>query len=594
MTGDPPSDDPISGDAPPSGVGESTDGIPELEPGKFEIEGLEESRRPSAAETVTPIPVPPPEPTSSSSGWIVFLLTLLPLPVVILLAVFLTPVYQRFQSALEYPFQMDAEEGFVYQEAIDSYLGRPIYHPIDVEPYVVGNYPPLFNWTVAAITSPTRLGLPFGRSVVIFSSVLLAQILMLIVFWRTRRVLPSLLAPLLFMITYEFHNWSAFCRVDLPALMLTATGLFFFFAFGRRLGASVAALVFVLAAFTKQTAVLAPIACAIAMILYDRRRLPWFLIPYVAAAAAFFIYLSVTTHGEFYRHTVIYNRNAMDWVSFGKVMRHEIWYFYRWWIVALVVGIASLMLAGRPREPGPTTASQLPGVLGIYALLSALSLLSYAKVGSAQNYSLEPLAAAALFGMETLGRLLNLSAGAAPRIRVARFGAAFMCLALIVHAARLHATVIGRDMFSSPNPSTEDRQIGRSVLDIIQGLPGDALTDNPVFLTMLGRPVVFEPFILSRLAAEGLWDQSKLLKDIRANRFAFVLTMEDLRGVRNGERFLRFTPEMAHSVLAAYEFRGVLAPRRPGGLGWKYYLWTPSDVEPGEEESQRVASAPPH
>ena len=64
--------------------------------------------------------------------------------------------------------------------------------------------------------------------------------------------------------------------------------------------------------------------------------------------------------------------------------------------------------------------------------LAALSLLAFAKVGSAPNYALAPLLAASLFGADLLGRLMDLAGAApSPRRRMARLGVWAMGLGLL-------------------------------------------------------------------------------------------------------------------------------------------------------------------
>lgn len=206
---------------------------------------------------------------------------LLFLPTLVFLCYLLVPIYLRIDAAARYPFELDGEEGFVFYDAVQLRLGKPIYHSIDDEPYVVGNYPPVFPWIVSKMLNPQAMGLTTARLVVALSSILITQLLILIVFLRTRRLVPSFLAPLLFLVTYEFHDWSAYSRVDLPALAFTLLGLAIFLAGERRWTAAASAAVFVLAAFTRVTAILAPAACCLSMLLWDRRRLAWFLIPYL-------------------------------------------------------------------------------------------------------------------------------------------------------------------------------------------------------------------------------------------------------------------------------------------------------------------------
>ncbi len=519
---------------------------------------------------------------------------LLFLPTLLCLAAFLIPVAQRLDAALRFPYQMDAEEGFVYYQAVELRDGKSIYHHLDHEPFLVGNYPPLFPWILSRMLTSRRFGLPLGRLVVAFSSFLIAWLLAYIVHGRTRRILPTLLAPLLFLITYEFHNWSAFCRVDLPALAFTLAGLGVFLNAQSHATTACSALLFVLAGYTRQTAILAPLACMGAMVLHDRRRMVWFLVPYLVAGLGTFLILNHRTGGEFYRHTVQYNRNLVDWHQWRLVMKNEIWHFYRAWITALIVGAACLgfaKFASRHDSGGSVGKgawlNHARGTVGLYFALAALSLVSYAKAGSAPNYGLEPLAAASIMGMETLGRLLDWSGGARSwRRRWARLGVLFIGVGLLVHVTWLHGFELGkfqlrglaRDMFSSPNPSVLDRQRGNEALFIVETTDGEVMGEYPIFSILAGKAVTYEPFIMSRLAAEGMWDQEKINDQIRHRRYRLIITSQDLRGLERGEAPGRWTPMMAQTILDWYRPAGLIGGSDWRGLPQIYYFWIPMDA----------------
>src|SRR6266568_2810488 len=49
------------------------------------------------------------------------------------------------------PFSVDYGESVVYGHAMRIVQGEPLYQPIDVPPYTIVNYPPLFYWVAAAL-----------------------------------------------------------------------------------------------------------------------------------------------------------------------------------------------------------------------------------------------------------------------------------------------------------------------------------------------------------------------------------------------------------------------------------------------------------
>jgi len=65
------------------------------------------------------------------------------------------------------------------------------------------------------------------------------------------------------------------------------------------------ALTLVAAGFTRQTALIAPLAVTMTLAVNDRRALAWFLIPYGAAGLMALGSMQWLTHGEFWRHVVV-------------------------------------------------------------------------------------------------------------------------------------------------------------------------------------------------------------------------------------------------------------------------------------------------
>lgn len=517
------------------------------------------------------------------------------LPTLLFFCYLLVPIYLRSEAALRYPFELDGEEGFVFLDAVQMRLGRPVYQPIAEEPFTVGNYPPLFAWIVARTMDPERMGLTSARLIVALSGILIAQLLILITYTQTRRLLPTFLAPLMFLVTYEFHHWSAFARVDLPALAFTLMGLYLFVAGRAKWLTSLSAVFFVLAAYTRVTSILAPAACCVSMLIWDRRRLAWFLVPYLGLGFGALAVINAATGGEFFTHVVRYNQNEMDWGAFRAVMKNEIWFFYRYWIVAIALGAAMLGAAALARrQPDEdrgakvrgTSMPHARGVLFTYFMLAAASLLTFAKIGSAPNYALEPLAAAALFGMETLGRLCDAAGGQkAARRLVARIGVAAMAIALLAHTWHVHTDLIVQAMFSSRDPGKRDIEVGRAVLEAVRSAHGDVMTEYPVFSVIAGKPVTYEPFIMSRLAAEGKWDGQKIIEQVGRQRFGLIVTSEDLREVEKGARLWRYTPAVARTILRHYSLEYVVQSPTLRAV----YLWLPRPVT-AESEIEFIAN----
>lgn len=583
----------------------------ESDPAPEPVEPAATDALPAEPESTAPEPNPPPPasppsppPRRAGSAW--RFATLLLLPALAGLLVHAPKVVERMRAAMAFPYELDAEEGFVYLQGVDLDRGRPIYTPIDEPPHTVGNYPPLYPAMVAATIGPGRRSLPLGRLVVALAAFALLQAAAMHVRGRTRRTAPAILAPLLLVATYEFHQWSAFARVDLPALAFTVMGMGVF-ANGRgRWTASCAAALFVEAAYCKQTAILAPAACCVAMLLGDRRRLAWFLIPYLGIGLGIFAWMQARTGGEFFRHLVLHNVNEMNWRAFRAVMRNEILWFHGAWIAAIVAGAASLAAArragraGSNPEGGGGRFGALPharGAIGLWAALAAASLVSFAKVGSAANYALEPLAAWAILLAEICGRLLDAAESPSPGLprTIARRGFVAVAALLAIHVANLHAK--RGSAFGSGDPDEADAAVAHAVARELLRTHGEVLSEYPVIAATAGKDVLFQPFIMSRLAREGAWDETPFVESIRAERFGAILTAEDLRRAVGGNGTARWTAAMVEAIVAAYEPVALFAHPRPGGKRQQYWLWKPKSLAPKRDARAarrfRAGDSPP-
>lgn len=567
-------------------------------------------------------------------------LALLFLPAILLPLAHLPRFTERYAAALSYPFDLDAEEGFLHLQAVDLRLGNPIYRPLDEPPWLVGNYPPLYPWLVSRLIVPGRSGVPVSRLVAMMAAVASALALMQHLNFRTRRAIPTALGAVLFAATYEFHHWSAFARVDFPSLAFTGVGLAIFCNGSSRATTSLAALFFVAAAWCRQTAILAPVACLAAMAMHDRRRIPWFLIPWLGVGLGAYAWMNRATGGEFHRHLVLYNMNEMDWGAFRAVMKNEIWFFQRWAILAGLVGAVAIALSARAGEapanesdaraseparasdveavPAPAPrhpedglalgalamrrlfgfdeierndpeereprvlvedAPHARGVVGIYALLSAASLLAFAKVGSAPNYALEPLFAWALLVAESVARLMDRAGGTRRACRtLARAGLWAMALLLTMHAFRLHR--LAPYAFGSRAPDAMDLEAGRALATELHRMPGEVAGEFPALALFAGKRPVIQPFILGRLAREGIWDETPFVEALREGRYSALLASEDFRlmGENGGARW---TGAMARAALEGYRLQGIYVAPRPGGLRTIHYLWIPKPGGPG-------------
>ena len=496
-------------------------------------------------------------------------------------------VLERWSASRDYPYQLDIEEGYVLNQAVSIARLQSIYQPIDSPPWLVGNYPPLFP-ALFALINGDRIGLvslPAGRMLVQVNVLACLLMLGLAVGLCTRRVDLALLSMFLFMATYELNQWSAFVRVDFAALMFTLAGLAVFLRVEHRAGMIVSSLFFTCAIFTKQTALLAPLACLISLLVTRRHHAPWFILPGLVIALFLSCCFHAVTDGEFFRHLVTYNHNEMRWGELEKWLVH-VWFFYRWWICAMfllaIIRVVRLVLGcGRDetrqvgmndQDHNRSTIMHAGHVADIYFALAVLSMVSLAKAGSSTNYLLEPLAAASLWTGLTLGKHRGLIRRGSRK--GARAWLPGFCLLGVVLLIGLHGATmaVGRDTIrtngwmqrpwvvklarldpfdSSTQPRVDHARAPADELNLLlRKAEGGIFSEEPIFTMLADRPVLHQPFIMRQLAEEGKWDQTPFLQMIREGAFEYFVTTDDLREVRAS--YTHYTGEMGKAVRESF------------------------------------------
>lgn len=490
----------------------------------------------------------------------------------------------RGLHALNYPFQLDNVEGYLLDEAVELSHGRSIYRPIDEEPYLVGNYPPFYQAVLAVLV---RLGEPslfFGRLLALTSAMGITLCLLILAYRCGGQILPSLLAPFLFLVTFEVHSWIAYARVDLPSIFLALLGLVCFVAEDTRTARWTSALFFALAIFTKQTAIAAPAACCIFLFFRNwRQGLRYALLLALLLAIPTAI-LTALTHGQYWLHTVTYNANEMNWDQVRDFWLPHLQRFYAilgaglglGLVYVLVIAIGRLFQRHRPETAAAPpqhdfTLLQQLLIATVYFLLTLMMIPALAKAGSAENYLLEPLAGAALFYSAVIGFATSRSA-AVRRPYFSRAAAILLLGFLFAHAdflvrGQVNGMRTVQVLFSRQVPRSYEA--GKMLLGEVYRSNGEVLAEDPIFLTLSDRRPPINPFILSQLAREKKWDQSQFLSHINERRYSLVVTTCNFN---EGEHFARYTDEMADAFRRNY----VLAGQQSMGMGAQtYFIYRP-------------------
>lgn len=454
--------------------------------------------------------------------------------------------------ALGYPYELDYGEGIVWFQARQLLAGQA-FGPIDRFPAIVFHYTPLFHALSGLLERLGLDGLAAGRALSLASTAAMALLVGAIVRRaalddggeRRAAGIAAAVAGLTLLVAFPVKVWAPLMRVDMLAFALSLGGLWCgLIALRRQAFVHLAALLFVLAVFTKQTMIAAPAAVFLVLLLHRPRTAFAGIATCVVLGSAALAALAAATDGGFLRHVFLYNVNRialdrLDWIA-SIALGHVLL------IAAAAIGLATRapairrFLADRRQAPAADVGAAM---LVAYLVLTTASNALVLKSGSGVNYFIEWIAVLAIFAGLAVHRALANDGSASSVRHVA-------VIALAAQAALLPAMPYSAAMFESRKPGL-DRLAAE-----VRSAPGPVISDDMVLLLRAGRPVLWEPAIFAELGATGAWDERPLVTMIEQRRFALFITVQQPGGALFDQRY---NPAVAEALARAYPRREKVA-----------------------------------
>jgi hypothetical protein len=500
-------------------------------------------------------------------------------------------------AAIAYPFQIDYGEGGVLQMVSAILKGDPIYTDFRTAPYTVVNYPPVFP----AATIVIKAVLPFenlaaGRFLSTLSSALLAGTIGAVIWTalgdraeRGARGTAALFGGIAFLSIYPVWYSASTMRVDFLAALFSGLGLLAFMRaeHNNKLFA-LAAVAFVLAGYTKQTSIAAPVACFIAAAIARPIVAVIFAGAVTTAAGLIFLAFNVAYDGEFYKHLILSNFyhqfRSGDWAQ-------QMFYLLRTYPVFLVVGglmtvkslvgFASHILARWRMRPVDSSIGAicwreaLPAIFWVVALLVSTSA---AKSGAWLNHFIELIMATViLFSIAMARAWIYLGSDRWKKLEPVKRGLVAIVLVAIglligiqVQQVLPQAAELS-DYLTWMTSAQSDRYIAsQAVLCWIKGTPGDVISEDRTMLILAGKRIYLEPHDMAALFNAGIVDQTPILDRVLRREIGLIVlerrSHKDVARRSTGPNS-RFTPAMITAISENYQL---------AWWGGGYYVYEPS------------------
>jgi hypothetical protein len=422
------------------------------------------------------------------------------------------------------PLQLNYVEGFNADDATRLAHGGPLYGDPARPPYVVTVYTPGYLSVVASLIALGMPALPAAR-LVTFLSVLGIAALVAAAGWR-RTGWVALAASLFFLLDPILPFWQLVARPDCTAALLALAGVVVLEGTARKGRDVLAAALFAAAVLTKQSSFAAPAAAALFMVLQDRRRALRFAAWLGAFGLGAVAALQVATDGRFLWHTVVGNLDQFSWLrASGLDLQFVLHHVVE--VSVLLVLLGRIVLQRRWSVTALWTAAAW-----------AVALASVGKAGSDLNYFIEPMAALALLAAREFPR----DWFARPTL-ASRLAAVGLLVAVACWAVANTLALVG-----SRRPLADARAEYVGLATLVASERGIVISDDACLLVETGKPVHLQPFVMSRLAEAGRWDQRPVLEELAGGRVRMIIAQLRPAAVFRS----RYTPEMRHLITERY------------------------------------------
>lgn len=501
--------------------------------------------------------------------------------------IFLNSVSNTVMSMIdivEFKFEMDYGEGSILGQ-VELFLrsGR-LYKNFDDVPYILNNYPPLYQWIISLAGVESANILYAGR-LVSFISTIVTSIVLAYIVWMVSpkcsnhiyiKVIGSFIATLLFFSMFPVAQWIPYARIDALGLMFSTLGLAIFMrSEGRGYLGIFSIFLFVLALFTRQSLIAAPMATLSILLARDRHLFFKYAVIFCAVSISTLIFVEINSGGLFIRHVFLVN------VTEFKLVQVR-WFWQRFvegnGFYCLVAGFGFVILTIKTYSPFLLFASNklrlsndgnvsLPKRVWhklhflIYIGFSVLVSATVGKTGASINYLLElGLCTAILNGFFIIWTfdkfILRSDMGSARRITTITFA--------IIILIPIQALFLLPEKISAPSINNTDQ---KNLFEAIALESGPVLSENMTVLAIAKKNILFQPFEFTRLSYDHIWDESKFIDMLYNHYFSLIVLKTPL----DSTHYLRttfLTPQAREVIKNKYKLTDQIG---------HYLLYRPND-----------------
>ena len=436
-----------------------------------------------------------------------------------------------------HPYPLDYGEAPLINQAMRLTAGENIYRSsLETPPFTITNYPPLYVLFLVPFLDLFDSSFLMGRIISFATTLAAATFLALTTHRLFKNRLAAITTGVLFLSFPYVVEWSVRARIDSLALAFATAALYLLVGWPKTRWALLGGgLLLVAAVYTRQSyALAAPLAGFVWLWTHSKKRAFQLAVLVAGLGGLLFFLLNTLTQGGFVYNIITANINEFGW----ERLQNNLENLWGDAAIILVFGGIFLLLAWRTVKGW--------ALLGPFLVGASLSALTIGKIGSNINYFLELTAALSLIG----GAMIVWSSKHAWRF-------ALVVLLFTIQMGMLMESTMNVQvdwiLSSRRADFTALQRLEQVVLDLNDPVPADEYMG---MLTMNDRPLYIQPFEVSQMANDGMWDQAPFLNDIKNQVFEGILIHHFGSFPVHKERW---TPEMLTEIETHYRPTKTLA-----------------------------------
>ena len=390
-----------------------------------------------------------------------------------------------------YPFELEWIEGAVIDEIRWIMQGKPIYSEPSIF-YIPLSYNPFFFILSAALMKLVGIGFLAPRMISILATLGCFVLLFLIVSEDAGHPLPGVIAAGIYAASYRFTGaWMDLAKTDSLFLLLILSAFYISRKHPNYLGTVISGLLYVLAFYTKQTALPVILVLCILSLIESRGR-TWLLgltIALVGFLTFWGLYKISDGWYPFYTfETLVYHYRAPDiWWFWKSLIKHM--------LPAIIVGLLypALTLSTKHQADKSRNLGQRHSWPDHFwqnlSLVIALVLTSWSIFFKVWTYNNDFMPACIGLGMLAglgFGSVLGLVHQTSLYTRVSWLRAGVITLLILQFGVLIYNPL-------TQLPTRKDRAVAKQFIDRLRKLPGDVWVYNHGFMNYLaGKSTYFQ------------------------------------------------------------------------------------------------------